>query len=144
MEKKEIEATLKDYHWMINSIKIMRQSLGDAGDGLTAQYGDEAGMPKGKGQTSDPVFSEVVRRSKHWTKVKGYEDKVKVIQERIHAVTDKREVEVLHWILEGKGYCWIARHMGLSERHIRRLKDAIVSRMSEMPRMPNTSKKCAC
>lgn len=51
-------------HWMINSIKIMRKSLEQAGDGLTAQYGIEATLPKPKGQTSDPIYSEVIRRSK--------------------------------------------------------------------------------
>jgi len=130
--KYEIENILKDYHWMLNSIKIMRESLKDAGEGLTAQYGIEAAMPKGKGKTSDPVYSEVIRRSKHWKKVQGYEQKVKIIQERLHLITDERENEILHWILEGKGYRWIARHMGLSETHIRRIKDSIVQKMSEM------------
>lgn len=139
----DIENTLKDYHWMINSIKIMRQSLENAGDGLIAQYGIEATMPKAQGQTSDPVYSEVVRRSKRWKKVESYENKVKMIQERIHLIEDEREIEVLHWLLEGKGYSWIARHMGLSERHIRRIKDLIVSEMSGMPILPKTTKKCA-
>lgn len=55
MTKKQIEKLLKNYHWMINSLKIMRENLQDAGDGLTAQYGIEAAMPKGKGQSSVPV-----------------------------------------------------------------------------------------
>lgn len=149
MEKWEIESILKDYHWMINSIKIMRQSLQDAGEGLTAQYGTEADMPKGKGQTSDPIYSEVIRRSKRWKKVKSYEDKVKAIQERIHLIRDEREIEVLHWLLEGKSYRWIATHMGLSHSHISRIKLAIVDRMSkDVPNVtdvPNyTSRKSAC
>lgn len=146
MTEKQIEQILKDYHWMINSVKVMRENLKEAGDGLTAQYGIEAIMPKGKGGVSDPVFREVVRRSKHHEKIAGYETKVKMIQKRIHVITDIRESEVLHWLLEGKGYSWIARHMSLSERHIRRLKDSIVWQMSEMPRMPNspnTSRNCS-
>lgn len=130
MNKKEIETILKDYHWMINSIKVMRQSLASAGEGLTAQYGDESSLPKPKGTTSDPVYSEVIRRSKHWKKVKGYEDKVKVIQERIHMITDNREMEVLHWLLEGKSYRWIGAHMGLSFSHIKRIRDSIVGQLA--------------
>jgi len=34
MNKKEIEQILKDYHWMINSIKILRDSMKDAGEGF--------------------------------------------------------------------------------------------------------------
>ncbi|MEC2222864.1 MULTISPECIES: LuxR C-terminal-related transcriptional regulator [Heyndrickxia] len=140
MNKKEIEQILKDYHWMINSIKIMRKSLQEAGEErLTAQYGDESALPKPKGTTSDPVYRELLRREKRWRKIEQYERKVKMIQDRIHVIQDEREFEVLHWLLDGKSYSWIARHMGLSERHIRRLKDSIVEQMSEMPSLPKTS-----
>lgn len=124
---------------MMNSIKVLRDSMDDAGEGLTAQYGEEAGMPKPQGTTSDPVYREIVRREKRWKVIYKYRDKISIIQDRIHLVRDSREQEVLHWILEGKGYSWIARHMGLSERHIRRLKDSIVAQMSEMPNLPKTS-----
>jgi DNA-directed RNA polymerase specialized sigma subunit len=140
MNKKEIEQILKDYHWMINSIKIMRKSLQEGGEErITAQYGDESALPKPKGTTSDPVYRELLRREKRWRKIEEYERKVKMIQDRIHVIQDEREFEVLHWLLDGKSYSWIARHMGLSERHIRRLKDSIVEQMSEMPSLPKTS-----
>ncbi len=149
MNKIDIENTLKDYHWMINSIKIMRQSLESAGEGLTAQYGIESSMPKAQGQTSDPVHREVVRRGRHWKKVKGYEEKIKVIQERVHLITNERETEVLHWILEGKSYRWIATHMGLSHSHIRRIKESIVGQLSQhVPNVPDVTNyecdKSAC
>lgn len=131
MTGKQIEQLLKDYHWMINSVKVMRENLNEAGDGLTAQYGVEAVMPKGKGETSDPVYREVIRRSKHYNKIEGYENKVQLIQERIHVINDVREEEVLYWILEGKGYSWIARHMGLSHTHIKRLFSSIAKQMAE-------------
>src|SRR5690606_18718665 len=126
---KEIEGILKDYHWMINSIKIMRKSLEWAGEGLTAQYGLEAALPKPKGKTSDPIYSEVIRRSKRWQKIKEYEEKVKFIQERIHVINDEREAEVLHWLLEGKSYRWIGQHMGLSFSHIKRIRDSIIEQL---------------
>jgi DNA-binding NarL/FixJ family response regulator len=139
MNKKEIEQILKDYHWMLNSIRIMRESMEEAGEGITTQYGIDASLPKGKGTTSDPIYREYLRREKRWKKIEQYEKKVKMIQDRIHVIQDEREFEVLHWLLDGKSYSWIARHMGLSERHIRRLKDSIVDQMSEMPSLPKTS-----
>lgn len=125
MTGKQIEQLLKDYHWMINSVKVMREGLNDIGGGLTAQYGVEAVMPKAQGGTSDPVYTEVIRRSKHFKTIEGYESKIKLIQNHIHVIKDIRETEVLHWILEGKGYSWIARHMGLSHTHIKRLFTSI-------------------
>ncbi|MBT2688272.1 DNA-binding response regulator [Bacillus sp. ISL-47] len=128
---KQIESILKDYHWMMNSIKILRDSMKDAGEELTAQYGDEAGMPKAKGSTSDPVYRECVRRERRHSVIHKYEAKISVIQDRMHLITDDREVEVLYWLLEGKSYRWIAMHMGLSHTHIGRIKDSIVKKMSE-------------
>lgn len=128
VKKSEIENILKDYNWMINSIKIMRKSLEQAGEGLTAQYGIESSLPKPQGTNSDPIYREVVRRSKRWDKIRQYEEKVRVIQSRIHLVNDEREYEVLHWLLEGKSMRWIGLHMGLSNTHIHRIKNAIVDK----------------
>jgi DNA-binding NarL/FixJ family response regulator len=141
MTHKEIEQILKDYHWMINSIRIMRESMEEAGEGITAKYGIEASMPKGKGTTSDPIYREYLRREKRWKKIEQYEKKVKIIQERIHVIQDEREFEVLHWLLDGKSYRWIAMHMGLSHSHIRRLKDSIVEKLvKNVPDVPNVPK----
>jgi hypothetical protein len=140
MNKKQIEQILKDYSWMMNSIRIMRESLMDAGEGLTAQYGDEAGMPKAKGITGDPIYREVLRREKRRKKLNEYKNKVLVIQERMHLVKDEREIEVLHWLLEGKSYRWIGMHMGLSHSHIRRLKDSIVEKLADVPNVPKDTK----
>lgn len=129
--KKEIEQILKDYHWMINSIKILRDSMKDAGEGLTAQYGVEASLPKPKGVTGDPIYREYLRREKRWKKIEQYERKVKMIQDRIHVIQDEREFEVLHWLLDGKSYRWIAMHMGLSKTNIQRIRDSIVDQLSE-------------
>ncbi|WP_282171817.1 LuxR C-terminal-related transcriptional regulator [Cytobacillus firmus] len=145
----QIESILKDYHWMMNSIKILRDSMKAAGEGLTAQYGDAAGMPKAQGTTSDPVYRECVRREKRYSVIHKYEAKISVIQDRMHLITDDRELEVLHWLLEGKSYRWIAMHMGLSHTHIGRIKDSIVKKMSEyVPNGTNDTKlkkhKSAC
>ncbi|MBN8199304.1 LuxR C-terminal-related transcriptional regulator [Bacillus sp. NTK034] len=135
---KQIESILKDYHWMIKSIKVLRDSVKDVGKELTSQYGDAAGMPKAQGTTSDPVYRECVRRERRYSVILKYQAKISVIQDRMHLITDDRENEVLHWLLEGKSYRWIAMHMGLSHTHIGRIKDSIVKKMSEyVPNVPN-------
>lgn len=131
MNKKEIENILKDYHWMINSIKILNNSMLGAGEGLTAQYGNEAGMPKPQGVTGDPIYREVARREKRYSVIEKYKAKISVIQERLHLIIDDRELEVLHWLLEGKSYRWIGAHMGLSFSHIKRIRDSIVIHLSD-------------
>lgn len=141
MNRKEIEDILKDYSWMINSIKLLRSSMKDAGENMTAQYGDEAGMPKPQGgNQSDPVFQEVKRREKRWGVVYKYEKKVQVIQSRMHIIVDQREIEVLHWLLEGKSVRWIGRHMGLSHTNVQRLREAIVTEITKVPNVPKVPK----
>jgi len=131
MNKKDVENILKDYSWMINSIKVMRKSLESAGEGMTAQYGIESSLPKPQGSNSDPIFREVVRRSKRWKKIHQYEEKIKWIQDRIQLIDDERESEVLYWILEGKSMRWIGLHMGLSSTHIHRIRNTIVDKLLE-------------
>ena len=130
MTEKQIEQLLKDYHWMINSVKIMRKGMNDVGGNFTAQYGMETAMPKAVGGHSDPIYQEFSRREKRWKKISDYEKKIKMVQDKIHLITVDREIEVLHWLLEGKSLRWIGMHMGFSDRHIGRIKDTVIRRMS--------------
>lgn len=131
MNRKEIENILKDYHWMINSIKELRKSLQSAGEGLIAQYGVEATLPKPQGVTGDPIYRELIRREKRHAVINKYKAKISVIQDRLHLIKDDRELEVLHWLLEGKSYRWIGMHMGLSFSHIKRIRDSIVDKLAD-------------
>jgi hypothetical protein len=140
MKRKEIENILKDYHWMINSIKILDSSMKDAGEGLTARYGEESGQPKAQGITGDPVYREIVRREKRYGVINKYKAKISVIQDRLHLIEDDRELEVLHWLLEGKSYRWIGAHMGLSFSHIKRIRDSIVGQLTQETNGTNGTK----
>ena len=133
MNRNEIANILKDYHWMLNSIKVIRESL-DNGSHISSkvsQYGIEATLPRSEGNPGDPIFADVIRRGKYWKKIEAYEKKVQYIQDRVHLITDDRESEVLFWLLEGKSYRWIAQHMGLSKTNIQRIRDSIVDQLSE-------------
>lgn len=141
MNKKEIEKILKDYHWMINEIKRQRELMKITGGNLSPKLD---GLPIGKGTPSDPVAREVIRRDEASKWVQKLEEKVLFVQERMKYITNERERAVLECLLDGLSILAISKHMGLSERHVRRLKDSIVTKMSEMPnlpKMPKTTKK---
>ncbi|WP_077616757.1 LuxR C-terminal-related transcriptional regulator [Caenibacillus caldisaponilyticus] len=141
MNKKQIADTLRDYKWMINEIQRQRKMLEEAGDGLTAQYGVEGSLPKPKGAPSDPVYREYLRREKKTKWVERLEQKVLFIQEYSKAITNEREKAVLECMLDGMSMIAISRHMGLSERHIFRIRDSIVDQMAEMAGMSGMSGK---
>lgn len=135
MNKKEIAETLRDYNWIINEIKRQRKLLGDVSGNFSAKYGIEASLPKAHGQNGDPIFQEVVRREKKSKWIERLEKKVLYIQSRIDRITDERERAVLECILDGMSMQAISRHMGLSTRHIQRIKNSIVDQMSDMSDM---------
>ncbi|MFS0689548.1 DNA-binding response regulator [Sporosarcina sp. Marseille-Q4943] len=139
MMKEEMEQLLKDYHWMINSVKVIREGMNEVGEGMTSRYGLEAAMPKASGRPNDPIYREFNRRERRLKKVYEYERKIQLVQERIPLITEDREIEVLHWLLEGKSLRWIGRHMQLSDRHIGRIKDAVIDKMSQMSHVPHMS-----
>ncbi|MGY6765703.1 LuxR C-terminal-related transcriptional regulator [Faecalibacterium prausnitzii] len=135
MNKKEIAETLRDYNWIINEIKRQRKLIEDVNGNFIAQYGVEASLPKVVGQNGDPIFQEVVRREKKSKWIERLEKKVLYIQSRIDRITDERERAVLECILDGMSMQAISRHMGLSTRHIQRIKNSIVDQMSDMSDM---------
>lgn len=132
MIKGQIEQALRDYHWMVKEIARLRAYLESAGERLVRQYGIESDMPKPKGSNTDPVHMEVERRDKQWDRVAKLEKKVLLIQDRMHLINEERERTVLDCLLDGMSYVAISRHMGLSTRHIQRIRADIVSDMSRM------------
>jgi DNA-directed RNA polymerase specialized sigma subunit len=142
VNKKEIASILRDYHWMINEIQRQRKMLSDEVNGnFTAQYGIEASLPKGKGQNGDPIFREVIRREKKSRWIEKLEKKVMFIQEHMDCITNEREKAVLECLLDGMSMIAISKHMGLSVRHVQRIKNSIVDKMSEMSGLSGMSGK---
>jgi len=60
-------------------------------------------------------------------------------------ITDEREKAVLNCMLDGMSVRAISKHMGLSERHVFRIKDSIVQQMADMADLSDsctTQKSC--
>lgn len=133
--EKEIKHILSNYFWMIKEVKRINEDLCEIETSVTAQYGIEASMPKPQGLTSDAIANEVIRRDKKGQRKNEFINKIKYVQERIHLIEDDREKVVLDCLLDGMSISAISNHMGLSRKHIDRLRDTIVSRMSQMSHM---------
>jgi len=127
VNKFSLDAMITDYHWMLNAVKDIRAEL-EIG-AKTVQYGIEATLPNGQGNTSDPVELEVARRAKKNKRLKEYEMRLWEVQQRIEKVQGIREIQVLDWMLDGKSMRWIAKSMGLSHTHVQNIKEKIVEKM---------------
>jgi len=144
VKKYMVDQWLKDYHWMVEQIR-----LGKTQNELTkdieydgakvAAYGIEATLPKASGGTSDPVSYEATRRSQFYVKrVLRYEWKVREIQKRASNVTGERDIFVLNCILDGYSMRKIGQTMGLSEGTIRKIRENILNAMLENNNTQNT------
>ncbi|WGT37323.1 hypothetical protein QH639_15920 [Lysinibacillus sp. 1 U-2021] len=92
INKEQLKQAIKDYRWMMDTLEIHRNAVKGMGDlgikSATAQYGEEAGTPKGQGSTSDPVFNDVIRREIYSTRIiLDYKRKISEIQKRIDYIT---------------------------------------------------------
>jgi len=128
VDKKEIEWTLHNYHWMIKEIQRLREYLAEYGEGVAIKID---GLPKGKGKPGDPLFMEVARRERYAKRLTHLEKKVRYIQDRIDVITDDRERTVLDCLLDGLTVVEISHHMRLSRKHVHRIKEDIVRKMAE-------------
>ncbi|GEM_PF-316589 len=135
VKKYMMDQWLKDYHWMVEQIRLgktQNELVNDIEyDGAkVAAYGIEATLPKASGGNSDPVSYEATRRAQFYTGgVLRYEWKVREIQHRASSVIGEREVFVLNCILDGYSMRKIGQTMGLSEATIRRIRESILNMM---------------
>ena len=146
MDKKEIEQLLRDYHWMIRVlINKAKEMDDDIGQNLTAKYGIDAFLPKGKGRPSDPVYFEFIRRYIEWQEDVGdIEQKVLFIQELIGCITDKKEKVVLNMILDGDSLRDISKKLGMSLTTVRAVRDSIVDKLYKKSKSANGAKSANC
>lgn len=105
MTEKELSQAITDYSWMINNIELLRLQLKEIDD------------------------SNIIQRQRLQERLEEYERKVSEIQRRIDLITDDREQAILHWLLEGKSYRWIAELFNTSHVTVCGIKKRIVRKM---------------
>ena len=72
----EVKQIITDYHWMK---RLIDSQVYEYDSTSTGQYGIEAAMPKGQGQTGDKVLVRVIRNDKDRRKTQELIDKVAFI-----------------------------------------------------------------
>lgn len=125
-----LDQMIKDYHWMIETIKEAETDIAYINGVKVASYGIDSTLPKASGGTSDPVFYEVHRRTQFGgSRIQQYRRKVSEVQKRIPLVVGDREIEVLHRLLNGDSMRSIGKYMRLSSTTIFRVRNKILSQM---------------
>lgn len=128
------EEDLRGYHWLVKEIERLQAYLDNAirslgpGSRLIAQYGDEAGMPRGQGKANTSEAEE--RFERQWRRLEKLKEKVRKINTAAEQITDDQERTVLECILDGERMNVVARHVGVSRQRLYEIKRLIVKKMA--------------
>ncbi|MFP7288008.1 DNA-binding response regulator [Shouchella clausii] len=131
MNRNDIEQALRDYHWMPKEVDRIQSTLNEVDTSVTATYGVEASLPKPKGQTSDKVGNEVVRRDKQHRYLIKIKNKMRAVEQMIDHIEDDRDKAVLFCLLDGMSQTQISLHLGLSESRVSKIKNKLVEQIYE-------------
>jgi DNA-directed RNA polymerase specialized sigma subunit len=127
----QVSNIIRDYHWMVKEISRINNILKDTEFTGTAQYGLEATLPKGNKVHHDKMDFEVDRRIKKSRRVEKMERKIRFIQERFDRLKDEREKVILDCLLDGMNLTDISEHLGMSRKHIHKIKDNIAEQLAQ-------------
>ncbi|MEK4343229.1 hypothetical protein NYE77_25075 [Brevibacillus sp. FSL L8-0710] len=124
------EEEIRDYNYMQIEIIRIQRYLRDAGEGMVAQYGIEAAMPKGQGGTSDKTHAEVARRDRKWKRLQNLQDTIERIHGAAETITDEQERLVLEALLDGEKNSIIAKEIGVSRQRYYEIKRSVIVKMA--------------
>lgn len=133
----KVDEDLKNYHWMVKEIdrlvgylnSVLTGGVGGGG-GLTAQYGIEATLPKGKGLKLSELKIPEEKFEKQVRRLQRLKQKVRSIDAAAEKITDEKERTVLECILEGERMNMIAIRVGISRQRLNEIKREIVKRLA--------------
>lgn len=124
------EDEIRDYQYMQIEVSRIQRYLRDAGEGMVAQYGLEAAMPKGQGRNADRTQAEVARRERKWKRLQNLQEKIERINEAVETIADEQERLVLEALLDGDKNTMIAKEIGVSRQRYYEIKRSAISKMA--------------
>ncbi|WP_064202081.1 hypothetical protein [Brevibacillus brevis] len=124
------EEEIRDYNYMQIEIVRIQRFLREAGEGMVAQYGLDAGMPKGKGSNGDKTHAEVVRRERKWKRLQNLQDKIERINKAVETIPGEQERLIVEALLDGDKNNLIAKEIGVSRQRYYEIKRSAVMKMA--------------
>ncbi|ATF15667.1 hypothetical protein HP398_23925 [Brevibacillus sp. HB1.4B] len=124
------EEEIRDYNYMQIEIVRIQRFLREAGEGMVAQYGLDAGMPKGKGSNGDKTHAEVARRERKWKRLQNLQDKIERINQAVETIPGEQERLIVEALLDGDKNNLIAKEIGVSRQRYYEIKRSAVMKMA--------------
>ena len=119
----EVRQLITGYHWRVN---LLEHKVYEYDSTSTGQYGIEAAMPKGQGQTGDKVLVRVIRNDKDKKHSQKLIDEIEFVDKRERYITNDKNYHILQLLKQGETIKTIERLLGISRRSIYSRIDKIV------------------
>ena len=119
----EVRQLITGYHWRVN---LLEHKVYEYDSTSTGQYGIEAAMPKGQGQTGDKVLVRVIRNNKDKKHSQKLIDEIKFVDKLECYITNDKNYHILQLLKQGETIKTIERLLSISRRSIYSRIDKIV------------------
>ena len=120
----QIRDMIFEYHWRRN--RLVDEGYTKESNG-TAQYGIEATMPKGKGQTSNKVLNIVTRNDTLYRVLYKHIEVVEFIDKYEHKINDDMNLNILYEFKKGKNFTQVKKIMKIGRDNLNKRIDEIVN-----------------
>ena len=119
----EVRQLITGYHWRVN---LLEHKVYEYDSTSTGQYGIEAAMPKGQGQTGDKVLVRVISNDKDKQHSQKLIDEIKFVDKLECYITNDKNYHILQLLKQGETIKTIERLLSISRRSIYSRIDKIV------------------
>lgn len=119
----EVRQLITGYHWRVN---LLEHKVYEYDSTSTGQYGIEAAMPKGQGQTGDKVLVRVIRNDKDKRHSQKLIEEIGFVDKLECYITNDKNYHILQLLKQGETIKTIERLLGISRRSIYSRIDKIV------------------
>ncbi|MFS0783569.1 hypothetical protein [Bacillus sp. 1P06AnD] len=129
------EEDLKNYKWMRNErVRLANELFKDPSLSISsgvAQYGDEAGLPKGSSGLSQAELKNLDdREQRMYKRYIELNRKIEKMDAAVISLGNEKERTVLECIMDGETMTAIAIHMSLSRVRLNEIKKSIVKQLA--------------
>ncbi|QKV11138.1 hypothetical protein HSZ48_05550 [Staphylococcus saprophyticus] len=119
----EVRQLITGYHWRVN---LLEHKVYEYDSTSTGQYGIEAAMPKGQGQTGDKVLVRVIRNDKDKRHSQKLIEEINFVDKLECYITNDKNYHILQLLKQGETIKTIERLLSISRRSIYSRIDKIV------------------
>lgn len=119
----EVRQLITGYHWRVN---LLEHKVYEYDSTSTGQYGIEAAIPKGQGQTGDKVLVRVIRNDKDKRHSQKLIEEISFVDKLECYITNDKNYHILQLLKQGETIKTIERLLSISRRSIYSRIDKIV------------------